>query len=179
MTDLYTSPQDYAIIGGKRTPGPTIEFVGAAFARKWDTQQPSGSSGGRLVYKGREFSEFAIRLQLLDDSDWAEWTAFQPTLEQSPIGTGRARTVRGLDISHPITDMLGIHAIVVLSIGQPVQGDTGEWSVEIKVKEYRDPEPSQARASGAINGPQDPVEQEIQRLVNQRDALAQRLEATP
>lgn len=173
MTDLYTSPQDFALIGGQRTPGPTIEFVGAAFSRKWDKQQPTGQSGGRLVFKGRDFSEFSIRLQLLGADHWAAWTAFQPVLEQAPAGTGAARTVRGLDISHPITDMLGIHSIVVRDIGQPVQGDTGEWTIEIKVTEYRDPEPSQARARGSRNAEaDDPVAREIDRLTHQVQDLA-------
>lgn len=173
MTDLATNPQDFAMIGGKRTPGPTCELVGAALVRSWDTQRPSGQSGGRLVYKGRDFSEFTIRLQLLDADDWAEWTEFQPVLEQQPTGTGASRTVRGLDISHPITDLLGIHSIVVVSIGQPVQGDTGEWTIEIKVKEYRDPEPSQARARGSRNAEaDDPVAREIDRLTRQVQELA-------
>jgi hypothetical protein len=173
MTDLATNPQDFAIIGGKRTPGPACELVGAALARKWDTQQGAGQSGGRLVYKGRDFSEFSIRLRLLDADDWAEWTEFQPTLEQSPTGTGRARTVQGLAIVHPITDMLGIHSIVVLSIGQPELGDQGDYTIDIKVKEYRDPEPSQARARGSRNSEQnDPVAREIDRLTHQVQELA-------
>ena len=117
--------------------------------------------------------DLAAARAVLDADHWAAWTEFQPVLEQQPTGTGAARTVRGLDISHPITDLLGIHSIVVVSIGQPVQGDTGEWTIEIKVKEYRDPEPSQARARGSRNAEaDDPVAREIDRLTHQVQELA-------
>lgn len=175
MTDLVASPVDFALVGGQRTPGPTCELVGAAMVRQWDKQRPSGQSGGRLVYKGRDFSEFTMRLQLWTSEDWTAWDAFAPVLTQPPTADSTGtRSLRGLDFSHPITDLLGIRSVVLKDLGQPVQDDTGGWTIDIKLLEYRDPVPSQARARGSRNAPVDPADIEILALRLEAQALAAR-----
>ena len=178
MTDLFAGARNFAIVGGQRTPGPTCELTGAALTRQWDKQRPSGSSGGRLIFKGRDFSEFSMKLTMATSEDWAAWDEFKPVLEQPPrLGSDGKRVVQGIDFSHPVTDVVGIRAVVLGQIMAPVQGETGEWTIEVKFTEYRDPEPSQARARGARNeDADDPVANEIRALEAQGNALAARVD---
>jgi hypothetical protein len=176
VTDLIANPQNFALVGGKRTPGPVCELTGAALKRQWDKQKPSGSSGGRLVFKGRDFSEFTMRLMLLTSDDFAAWDVFKQILEQPPrLDAAGRRVLSGLDFAHPQTEDVGIRAVVLGERPQLVQGNTGDYTVDIKFIEYRDPEPVHARARGSRNS-DDPVDREIDALRRQGDALATQIE---
>jgi hypothetical protein len=134
---------DYAIIAGTKTPG-ICEIVGADAPRKWDERQGYALSGAWLIFTGNGLAHFSIKLKLYTKQHWLEWWAFRPVISKrpKPIVQGDQFFVRpkALDIWHPLLDPLGITSIVVESELQPVLTDeTGEWTIELKVIQFRAP----------------------------------------
>jgi hypothetical protein len=143
---------DHVYLGGRKTPG-LADIVGASSPRKWEERAGYALSGAVVVYTGLALAHFSIKLRLYTEQDWEDWHAFRPTVERLPRAYARSGA---LDIVHPITQHLGIRAIVVEEILQPEQTNDGEWTIELKVIEYRSPVVSVAKAEGAAATPQDP-----------------------
>ena len=150
-------PVDKATIGGQLTPG-LCELVGADSPRGWDERQGYGLSGATVFFTGIKLSHFSIKLRLYTTQDWEDWHTFKPVVDKPPIG----KRPRSLDCAHPLLEDLGIRSIVIENVGAPEQTDDGEWTVELKVIEFRRPKFTMARPEGSTATPVDPIEQQIQ-----------------
>ena len=149
-------PVDKATIGGQLTPG-ICEIVGADSPRAWDELNGYGLSGARLRFHGVKLSHFSIKFRLYTTQDWEDWHVFRPLVHRPPLG----RYQRSLDIAHPILEDLGIGSIVIENVLAPDQTDHGEWTIELKVIEFRTPKHTMAKPEGSTATPVDPMEQKI------------------
>jgi hypothetical protein len=163
------TPVDKAFLGGKITPG-LCDIDGANSPRNWDERDGYGLSGATVIFKGVKLSHFSIKFRLYTPADWDEWHAFAPTVAKPPLG----KRPRALDIAHPITDEVGIRSVVVDDVLAPVQSGDGEWTVEVKLIEFRKPRFALAKPQGSTSTPVDPIEQQIQA---NSDRIAQLLAA--
>jgi hypothetical protein len=85
------------------------------------------------------------------------------------------RRARALDIWHPILEDLGIRSVLVENVLQPKQTGNGEWTIEIKLVEYRAPVFALARPEGSQEGPRDRFEAIIEQQSAANQALRDRL----
>lgn len=127
-------PTDFAIVAGRRTPG-LCDIEGAGSPRQWDERRGYGVSGATLVYRGLRLATFAMKLRLYSADDWQGWEEFRPTVARAPIG----ERAQSLDIVHPLLEQVGIRSAVVEDVLAPVQTGDGEWTVEIRWREFRRP----------------------------------------
>lgn len=128
-------PIDYVLIAGRRTPG-LAEVVNASSPREWDERRAYGTIGARLVYRGSGLARFSIRLRFTTDAEWEEWSDFAPLVARIPD----TQRPTALDVWHPALEDLGITALVIAEVMQPVrEGDDGAWMVELKCIEHRPP----------------------------------------
>lgn len=166
-----SAPVDYVLLGGQRSPGlATID--GASSPRQWDERRGRGTTGATVVFQGIKLAKFTLSIRLITVEDWDAWDSWRQVVQRPPSG----QRPRALDIDHPITEMLGIRSVVVEDVGQPKQTGDGEWTIEIKLIEFRPPTPAIARPEASVdqpNAPTDPVDQVIERLTAQLQELAQ------
>lgn len=140
-----SEPQDFVLLAGQRTPG-LAELTGFDSSRRWHVRKGYGLSGATVVFRGIDLAEKGkLLIRLTTEEDWADWEAFAPLVQRPPIG----ERARALDISHPITDGLGIRSVVVKNVHQPTQTGDGEWTITIELIEYRRPEYALARPEGS------------------------------
>lgn len=97
--------------------------------------------------------------------------------EQRRAARPVVRAPRALDIWHPILEDLGIRSVVVEDLLQPVQTQDGEWTIEIRMLEFRAPVFALSRPAGAQQQQGDEVEQRIDRNNQQIRTLMQELAA--
>ena len=146
--DPVAAPVDYVLLAGSRSPGiATID--GASSPRSWDERRGYGLSGATLVYKGLKLAKFTLELKLVTSEDFAAWDSWRPIVQRPPAG----QRPRALDIEHPITEMLGIRSVVVEDVLQPKQTGDGEWTIEIKLLEFRAPARAVVRPEGSADRP--------------------------
>lgn len=127
-------PIDYALVAGRRTPG-LCDIEGAGSPRQWDERRGYGVSGATLVYRGLRLATFSMRLRLYSSQDWTDWEAFRSTVSRAPIG----ERAQALDVVHPLLEQVGIRSAVVEDVLAPVQTGEGEWTIEIRWREFRRP----------------------------------------
>jgi hypothetical protein len=141
--------------GGILSPG-LCEIEGAALNNKWDIRAGYGIIGGTAWFTGTELSEFSITFRLYDDRDWEDWEAIAPLFKTRQ----RTPSWKGLEIEHPQLQEVGITAVVVKKVSQPVkEDDTGIWSIKIDFIEYpKRPQLKAAKVDGAQAEPVDPIE---------------------
>jgi hypothetical protein len=151
-------PQDYALLGGQRTPG-LCDLRDADSPRRIDERRGYGLSGATAIYRGIALSNFKMLLRLYTVDDWEAWHTFSPTVQRPPSG----QRARALDISHPLTEELGIRSVMVENVKQPTQTGDGEWTIEISLKEYRRPVRQLVRLEGS-QASNDPVDRTIEAL---------------
>jgi hypothetical protein len=157
-------PQDFVILGGRRTPGiATLE--GFSSPRIWDKRRGPGFTGATLRFKGLDLGKGTLRLTLITKEDWADWEAFAPVVTRPPIG----RRATHLQIEHPQLEQLGIRAVAVEDVSQPMQVDeTGKWEIEISLLEFRRPQPALSTPLGSQNEePEDPLDRRIAQLTDE------------
>lgn len=160
------SPCDYILLANTRSPG-VADVVGAGSPRKWDKRDGIGLSGSFSVFTGRDLAEFSVRLRLYSESDWADWYAWKPLVDKMPTKrTGKGKDSGVMDIWHPFLEALDIKSVAVVDTLQPEQTGDGEWTIEIKFIEWRQPKVALATPEGAAADPVDPVEEQIGRLTN-------------
>lgn len=163
-----TDPVDFAELGGQRTPG-ICEVIGAGSPRQWDEGRGPGLSGARLRFRGLRLGKPMLRIKLVSEQDFADWEAFRSVVQRPPLG----ERPRALDIVHPILEDVGIRSVVVEDVSQLTQTDNGEWTVEIKLIEYRPPVRAAATIDGSTQATADPLDAEIEDLTRVlRDELA-------
>jgi len=151
------------------SPG-LCDIEGANSPRNWEEFPGYGWSGALVRFRGIGLAHFSVKLRLYTDQDWIDWAQFKPLVDKPPIG----KRPRGKDIWHPILVDQGIYSMVVEDLGQPVQTDHGEWTIEIKCIEYRMPKYSLSTPDGTEATPVDPYEQMIEKLTGKfLDKLAE------
>jgi hypothetical protein len=165
--DPLSAPIDYLLVAGSRSPG-IAEIVGAVSPRKWDERAGYGLSGSTLVFKGVGLVTFTIKLRLYTEYDWVSWRAWRTIVEKPPLGT-RAKAV---SVWHPFLEELGVTAAVVNELGQPAETAPGEWTIAIKMTEFRAPKVALAKPEGAKAAPVDPYDQIITDLTKQVQELS-------
>lgn len=159
-------PCDYILLAQRKSPG-VAELVGASSPRKWDEQQGLGLSGAFILFRGRGLAHFSVKLKLYTPADWAAWDAWRPLLKLPTQRFGRGTAVGALDIWHPLLQPLDIKAVAVEEVMQAEQTDHGEWTIEIKLVEFRRPKLGLAKPEGPAATPADPVEDLIGKLTDQ------------
>lgn len=189
--DPIRTPVDYALLAGQRTPG-LCDILSANSPRRWDVRRGTAFSGATVVFRGTDLAKPLMRLRLYTEQDWQDWHAFAPLVLREPppdAADVARRTRRGqspppaprrpraLDIWHPILEDLGIRSVVVEDVLQPLQTGNGEWTIDVKLLEYRAPVFALARPEGAQDQPRDRFEAAIESANAQNQALRDRLAA--
>lgn len=127
-------PIDYAVVAGRRTPG-SCDIENAGSPRQWDERRGYGVSGATLVYRGLRLASFTMKLRLYDATDWQNWHDWKSVVDRPPTG----ERAQALDIVHPLLEEVGIRSAVVEDVIAPRQTADGEWTAEIRWKEFRRP----------------------------------------
>ncbi|MBA3841096.1 MAG: hypothetical protein H0X39_00475 [Actinobacteria bacterium] len=166
-------PKDYITLAGQKSPG-LADVVGASSIRNWDERQGIGISGAFSVFKGRGLAKFSVRLRLYSAQDWADWFTWKPLVEAVPKRrTGKGRDSGVMDILHPLLEELDIKSVAVTELMQPEQTGDGEWTVEIKFLEWRQPKVSLATPeAAAAPEPVDEWEGRVSKLASQLQSVA-------
>jgi hypothetical protein len=162
----YTSPVDYVLMRGQRTPG-LASVWGAGQPLKWDERAGYGYSGATLWFKGAGLSHFEVRIELRTPKDFEDWAVFMPIL-RAPAGT----MPKAIAIWHPFLEMMKISAVTVEDFSQPTEKDPGAYEVVIKLAQWRRPKltlvkPEASKASVST----DPVDKYIEELTVKVDDL--------
>jgi hypothetical protein len=177
--DPISRPQDYILLASEKSPG-LAEIVGANSPRKWDERKGYGFSGAIVVFRGLGLSHFSVKLRLYTQIDWDNWHDWKRLVDKPPPptpakgdgGSSGFKRPRGMDIQHPLLADLGIHSVVVEDVLVPDQTDDGEWTIEIKFIEFRQPVFALSKPVAAQATPVDPDQAEIGRLNDQANSLA-------
>lgn len=151
-----SSPIDYVILAGKRSPG-IAEITGGSSPRKWDERKGYAFSGARVVYRGMGLAKPTLKIKLSTVEHWAEWDEWKELVKKPPAMS----RPRALDISHPLLDAIDVRSVVVEDVSQPEQTGDGEWTIAIKLIEYRKPTFALAAPDGSQTQPTDPYERRI------------------
>lgn len=168
MSNPITNPTDFVILAGRRSPG-IAEVTSADSPRRWDERRGYGLSGARTIFRGTGLAYPKLLLRLYTPEDFEAWNEWRPLVQAPPAG----ERPRALQIEHPFLEDLGIRAVNVKNVKQPVQTGDGEWTVEIEMIEYREPVPALAAPRGTTNGPPlTPNQLEILDLTSQLEVLA-------
>lgn len=160
--DPLIEPADRIWLAQKWSPG-LCEIDGANSPREWEERPGYGWSGSFLWFKGIRLAHFTIRFKLYTSQDWIDWSLFKPLLDRPPVG----RRPRALDIWHPLLVDQGIYSVQVEDMGQPTQTADGEWTIEVKFLESREPKYSLSKPDGAKATPADPYEQQAAELTQE------------
>jgi hypothetical protein len=161
------SPQDYIRLAGLKSPG-LAEIDGADAPRAWDVRVGMGLSGAWVVFKGNRLSKFKVRFKLYTSEDWTLWNAWRALVQKPPSGV----RPKALAIQHPQLDALDIKAVVVENCDAGRQTDNGEWTFTVDFLEWRAPTPALAKPDASKPQPIDPIDETIERLSSQFQALA-------
>lgn len=161
--DPTTSPVDYVLLEGKRSPG-LATISGADNKSRWDERRGFALSGARVVYRGMGLARPTLTIRLYTAEDWAGWHRWRPLVQRPPVGERATAS----DIWHPILEDLGVTAVVVENVLQPKQTtEDGEWTIEIKLIEHRAPVFTRELIEASATTPTDPVERRIAELNGQ------------
>lgn len=166
-SDPVTNPVDYILLSNQRSPG-LAEVSAANSPRRWDERAGFALSGSRVVFRGIGLSRPIVTLRLYTPQDWADWHVWKVLLMRPPIG----ERAHALDIWHPFLEDLGVTSVVVEDVLQPRQTADGEWSIDIKFIEYRNPTLMLDIPDGSAESTADPVDTQIEQLSAQVQELA-------
>jgi hypothetical protein len=166
-----TRPEDKIKIAKRLTPG-ICDIEGLGSPREWEERGGYGLSGATVVFKGKKLAHFTIKFRLYTAQDWADWDAFRPLVMRLPIG----KNAKGLDIQSKLTESVGVRSIVIEDPMAPTQTGDGEWTVELKVIEFRAPTFALSKPEGSEATPVDPNEQQIEAnriwIKNKKNAMS-------
>jgi hypothetical protein len=146
-----------------------VEVLGASQGYKWDELAGYAMSGALLIFRGRKLSHFKLNFTLYSTQHWLEWDQFSPLLIKPPLG----QIIRGLDVVHPILNLIGIQHLVIEDVAAPEQTQDGVWTIVVSCIEWRTPRPAKAKVDGAEATEDDPWDVGILKdLANQLQSLA-------
>lgn len=161
------NPVDHILVMGKASPGlATLE--GAGDKRRYDERRGYGLSGAFIVYRGQLLARWIVHIRLYTPEDWDAWAAWRPLLSAVPT----TRRGKALDVWHPHLEELGVSSGVVEEISQPAQTADGEWTISIRMLQFRAPVFALAKPSASKATPVDPVDAKIEELTGQVQELA-------
>lgn len=158
---------DYVVLNGLRSPG-IAEITNADNPRRWDERRGYGLSGARSVFRGMQLAYPKLTLTLLTAEAFEAWNTWRDAISPPPAG----ERPQALSIEHPFLADLGITAVNIKNVKQPVALDDGGWTVEIEMIEYRPPVPALAVPKGASDGRQ--LSANEQTILNLQQQLAAR-----
>jgi hypothetical protein len=167
----FTSPIDYIMLAGQRSPGLADLPQGASAPRKWDLRKGYGLSGGGIVYTGDDLAKFPVKIRLYTDQDWTDWDSFKTLVRKPPPNV----KPKAMDIWHPILEEFEIKSVVVEDLKGPTQTGDGEWTWEIDFLQFRAPKVAIAKPTASVTKPPPPKtanEILIERLTGQVQELA-------
>ena len=160
-------PIDYFVLAGKPSPG-LADIAGAGTPRKWEERAGYGITGSTLFYLGNGLAKFDATILLATTDDWDAWNEWKPIVKRAPD----ARYPKALDIWHPFLEELEIKQVVVVDSYQPERvGDDGLWAVKIDFMQHKKRKLALVQAEGSQATPKDPVDQYIDDLTGQLEAL--------
>lgn len=162
-----TEPVDIILLANRASPGIAV-IKNADALRRWDERRGYGLSGGRLIYRGGGLAKPIVTLRFLTAADWNDWHDWRELVQRPPVG----ERARAQDIWHPILEDLEIVSVVVKNVLQPKQVADGEWNIDIQFIEFRRPVPQLEEIGSSADRPTDPVDQYIEELSGQVQALA-------
>lgn len=168
-------PQDFVDFSGVRSPG-LADVIGSSSPRSWDERESYAVGGAFLVFHSKKLSHFSVKLRLYTIEDWEGWWALYPLVSKLPR---RGVPAKAINVTHPLLAANNIHSAVVEELMQPEQTGDGEWTIEIKMIEFRAPVITVAKADGAQATPADPEDAQLAELNTQSTALDQAFESTP
>ena len=158
--DPITSPIDYILLAGKRSPGlGTLSNVTSP--RRWDERKGYALSGARIVYGGRGLARPIFTIRLYTSEDFAAWDEWKELVKVPPVGE---RPHRAKDVWHPILEDSGITKVVVEDVTGARQTADGEWTIDIKFIEFRRPQPALATVGSSEERPLSEADQVIENL---------------
>lgn len=147
--DPITSPVDYVLVAGQRSPG-TTEVQGAGSPREWEKRKSRGRSGASLVYVGLDLAEFALVTRVTTPE---EYQAYRQWLSSFAVRPPTGEEAAAVAVWHPFLEECSIAAAVVKDTPQPEQLADGEWTLKVVMTEYREPRRALTRARGADDSP--------------------------
>lgn len=173
--DPITSPQDYFELDNKRSPG--IAFIeNTKSVREWVERGGYGITGGFSIYKRRKLAHPVAKIQLYTPEDWAAWHEWKPMIMRLPRTRGGTTPASGyLRIAHPILEDLGITAVGVEEVSQPMQIGDGVWEITINFIEFHAPQISLAKPEATKPKPLDPYEEQIKAITGENQLLLDNL----
>lgn len=160
-------PVDYFTLGGRRSAG-IAAISGAGSPRKWEERGGYGMEGSILFYTGNGLAKPVAKLLLSSTKDWNDWHAFKEVVKRPPNN----RYPKALDIWHPYLEDLEIKSVVVKNVSQPEPvGEEGAFIITIEFMQYRRRKIALVKSEGSQATPTDPVDQQIDALTKQVEAL--------
>jgi hypothetical protein len=171
-------PVDYVLVatsdGGAyiRSPGIATIYDGDS-NRKWEELATRGYTGSFTNFLNTEAAKPRIEMLLLSDKDWEDFTQFHNFMMKAPQKRGTSQDDRGyFSIYHPLLAMMGVTAVGVTSVGQPVIQESGGYLYTVKLMQWRGlPKLTLAKPKGEKPpGPESEHQKQIRDLTNQIDA---------
>jgi len=158
---------------------------GAERSYRWDVQNGMMLQGAIEILRGVTPPEFTLEHYFWADEQWETVieiiSGFQYNLKNiiktgnvGPLGT---LVVRGINIYHPVLDLVGISQINIRACGAPEQvSDDHLWKATYKLQEYFPPIqlPAQDQDT-APQQPNDPLAPELQNKATQVQQLTQQV----
>jgi hypothetical protein len=128
------TPYDKIQLGGTVLPG-IVKDINLSTNFEYEVPKKTNTSGGQVVYKGKELRRMSLILTLYSASDWDEWDAiYNVNGEWGKIIDGKE--MFPLAITHPLANSAGINTVVISSV-QPSQPDlVNGMSILIELVEW-------------------------------------------
>jgi hypothetical protein len=172
--DPFTSPVNYVLLGGRKSPGVTdLEGIPEEF--KKDIRWGMGMSGATSPMVGRPPISFSMHHRLYTPEhflSWNEWLAYiQPEITFRSF-KGAVAKAQVFDIVHPFTKAARILSIFIDKIEHPKQTrDDGEWTAVVHMTEWRMPKASYAKPEDPKGPePKSPLERELDEAMGKKEA---------
>lgn len=149
----YWFDEEYSVIilGDRVSPG-VVTLSGHDRYKKWDIQEPKGTTGASTKLEGDPIGQFQASFYLVDDrqdgepDQFDEWEEFQALIESTTAGP----TPKALPIYHPDLARNKFTEVTSGGIGAPIHDGRGGVTYVVKFLEYKPPKPK--KTSGAKGG---------------------------
>ena len=142
----YPAAYDAIFIGNQISPG-VCRVSKTKRGHQWDIKRGKGALGSTLSYQGIEPSKFSIEFDLWQEpaafnaqgitADFDLWDRFITLFRYDPT----KKTIQAIEIYHPSLAQIGIHSVVVESVGNLIKKSPESmiWTAEVEFIEYLPP----------------------------------------